>query len=361
MAKEDSEPLPDAKTPLRRISLGKAALFAFAILATLFLAAWMLRKPKGPSGAELTQPPELLTNSPDANLPFAATGEVSITLDDIQGTAQRLIAKSKTEFGTDEIIRAVISYNHGAWATNDLTESTFGIERNGTNRQFSASFIWRLPENFATSFDVRVEVQRVSTSSLHRPLPLGSNTPFGNASVVELFTIRNKDGQAVSGGIEYARRTAESTVEKTGFATLSNFSGNVVGTGNGNVLDVTFRATIPSGFRLEAFSSINGEPRRGSTSWQQTDSVLRVQWPAISEINDWVRLPAHLAEAGTLRIPTNSAIEAFVITNTYPPVWGRPIPGGGLQEVKPPETKTNIIRGILQLVPIPASGRVFAQ
>jgi serine/threonine protein kinase len=330
-APENTEPLPDSKTPPYRVAFVKAAGFALVFFMALFLFA-RLRRPRNP------------TNYPPSEVPTLAlltNASAAITVDSVEGTADHVGASSKTELQSDETVRAVISYNHGPWDSSERTLDTYSVQRDGTNLQFRSDFQWKLPQDFATPFDVSAEVQRVRTALLHRPLTLDPR------SVLELFSIVNHAGQTVSGGLQYAR--TEAAAGSGGFAELSNFDGSV----SNGALQGTFKAKIPSGYRLETFYAVNDKPKQGVVSWHEDDRFVTINCPlGYLSAHSVLGAPERLANAGTLHIQTNHPVEVFASTNIAPVADGR------LRSFEPREIvmSTNVTRGFLQLVPIPISG-----
>jgi hypothetical protein len=273
-------------------------------------------------------------------------GESSITLDYFQGSVAGVNAQSSTELPPGQTVRAVLAYSHGPWAPDDLTSTVGTLHRDGTNRTYRTRFEWRLPSDFATSFDVRAEIQRVFNSRVHRPLPLSTN------SVLEIFSLTNKDGQMISGGLQFEKESV--TNPESAFATLGNFSGNLSGQGDGHsYFDGRFSANVPSGFRVETFYTFNGEVRNGTASPSEDGRVLTMRWRDLS--SEALRLPEQLREKGAIRVPTNGPVEIFALTNIHserPRYALDPLPNRDL---------TNVIRGIVQLVPIPVNGRAITE
>ncbi len=334
--KEDSEPLPGAQIPRYRVGFAKAIGFGLLCFFTLFLLSVTFRKARNADSALPAQIPYFVTNGA-----FGIEGQPALTLSALDGSSDHLTAIVTNDFQTEETVRAVISYNRGPWAASDVTRSTYSLQRDGTKRQFRSTFSWQLPQNFATEFDVSAELQRARTALLNRPLMLNSD------SVLELFTISNRENQTVSGGLQYSR--AEAPLEQNSYATLSNFHGDL----RNNALQGRFEANIPTGYRLEAFYTLNEKPMAGFVSWDETDRSINVQWPSGLLSHLLLKVPEQLARVQTLRVPTNGPLEAFAVTNVSR-VAETLLPERSLgSESNEVVLRTNIIRGILQLVPIP--------
>ncbi len=261
----------------------------------------------------------------------ASEGFKTIHLVDLQGTADAVSATSRSGLAPGETVRAVISYSNGPWAPSDETETRYRTESDGTNQTFKTTFTWSLPTGFATAFDVRAEVQRVTASLLAQPLTL----PPGG--VFPVFSIENKEGKRLSGGLEYRHDPQAAPAQPLAEGKIVR----VIRTSSGG--GAVFAGQIPSGFCLAPYTVIDGRRQRGIASWHESRKEVNLEWPKahaleFSRPGYSVTATNYFFDGQSCVLAPGQAVPIFQIS--------APLPGEAPQQ----------IQAMVELIPIPNGG-----